>query len=52
MTKQAMQNQKYVTTNIRLPEDLYLELKREAAMRRMSLGAVIRERLHRRLAKT
>ena len=35
----------WVTTNIRFPEDLYMALKAEAARRRMSLAAVIRQRL-------
>jgi len=35
----------YVTTNIRLPEEDYLRLKGEAAKKRRSLAAVIRERL-------
>lgn len=35
----------YVTTNIRLPEESYLKLKEEAAKRRKSLSAVIREKL-------
>lgn len=36
----------YVTTNIRLPEDIYLQLKQEAAKQRKTLSVVIRERLH------
>lgn len=35
----------YVTTNIRLPEEDYLKLKEEAAKRRTSLSAVIREKV-------
>ena len=35
----------WVTTNIRLPEDLYMELKMKAARERKSVAAVIRERL-------
>lgn len=35
----------YVTTNIRLSEDDYLRLKAEAAKKRKSLAAIIRERL-------
>lgn len=35
----------YVTTNLRLPEDLYLELKMEAARSRKSLAQVARERM-------
>ncbi|MBI2442862.1 MAG: hypothetical protein HYV40_03055 [Candidatus Levybacteria bacterium] len=36
----------FVTTNIRLPEDTYLELKAEAAKKRKTLSAIIREKLH------
>ena len=35
----------YVTTNIRISEDDYLRLKEEAAKKRTSLSAVIRERI-------
>ena len=35
----------YVTTNIRLQEEDYLNLKEEAARSRKSLSAVIREKL-------
>lgn len=35
----------YVTTNIRLPEKDYLRLKSEAAKRRKSLAAIIREKV-------
>lgn len=35
----------YVVTNIRLPEEDYLRLKEEAARKRTSLSAVIRERV-------
>lgn len=35
----------YVTTNIRLPEEDYLRLKEEAARKRKSLSAVIREKV-------
>lgn len=35
----------YVTTNIRLPEEDYLRLKEEAAKKRKSLSAVIREKV-------
>lgn len=35
----------YVVTNIRLPEDDYLRLKGEAAKKRTSLSAVIREKV-------
>ncbi|MCL4360218.1 hypothetical protein M1555_03130 [Patescibacteria group bacterium] len=35
----------YVTTNIRFPEDIYLALKEEAAKKRLSLSAVVREKV-------
>lgn len=35
----------YITTNIRLPEEDYLKLKIEAAKKRKSLAAVIREKV-------
>lgn len=35
----------FVTTNIRIPEDDYLRLKAEAAKKRKSLSAVIREKI-------
>lgn len=35
----------YITTNIRLPKEDYMRLKQEAASRRKSLSAVIREKL-------
>ena len=35
----------YVVTNIRLPEEDYLRLKEEAAKKRVSLSAVIRDRV-------
>jgi len=35
----------YMTTNIRIPEEDYLRLKNEAAKKRMTLAAVIREKL-------
>lgn len=35
----------YITTNIRLPEDDYLKLKSEAARKRKSFAAVVREKL-------
>ena len=35
----------YITTNIRIPEDDYLRLKHEAARKRKSLAAVIREKI-------
>ena len=36
---------KFVTTNIRLPESLWQELKREALEKRKRLSQIIRERL-------
>ena len=35
----------WITTNIRLPEDLYMDLKIKAATERKSVAAVIREKL-------
>ncbi|MBU1031812.1 hypothetical protein KKE03_02740 [Patescibacteria group bacterium] len=35
----------FVTTNIRLPEDEYLRLKFEAAKKRKSFAAIVREKL-------
>lgn len=35
----------WITTNIRFPEDLYMDLKAEAAKTRRSVAAVIRQRL-------
>jgi len=35
----------WITTNIRLPEDLYMDLKMKAAKERKSVAAVIRERI-------
>ena len=35
----------YVTTNIRIPEEDYLRLKEEAAKKRASLSAIIREKV-------
>lgn len=35
----------WITTNLRLPEDLYMELKMKAARERKSIAAVIREKL-------
>ena len=35
----------YVTTNIRIPEDDYLRLKSEAAQKRTSFSAIIREKV-------
>lgn len=40
-----MKPAKYVTTNIRLPEDLWKELKMEAMHQGKRLSQVIRERL-------
>ena len=36
---------KYVTTNIRISEEDYLRLKAEAAKKRQSLSAVVREKI-------
>lgn len=35
----------WITTNLRLPEDIYMELKMKAARERKSVAAVIREKL-------
>jgi len=35
----------WITTNLRLPEDLYMNLKIKAARERKSLAVVIREKL-------
>lgn len=35
----------WITTNIRFPEDLYMELKMEAAQTRKSIAELVRERL-------
>jgi len=35
----------YITTNIRLPEELYMELKLQAARKRSSISALIREQI-------
>ena len=36
---------KWITTNIRFPEDMYMELKMEAAKRRSSVAEVVREKV-------
>jgi len=40
-----MKKQKWITTNIRLPEDLYTKLKVTAAKKRISLAQYIRDQL-------
>lgn len=35
----------WVTTNIRIPEDVYMELKMEAARKRKSVAQIVRERI-------
>lgn len=35
----------WITTNLRLPEDLYMDLKLKAARERKSVASVIREKL-------
>ena len=35
----------WITTNIRLPEDVYMDLKMAAARQRKSVAAVVRQRL-------
>lgn len=36
---------KWVTTNIRFPEDMYMDLKLEAAKKRKSVAQVVREKM-------
>lgn len=36
---------KWVTTNIRFPEDMYMDLKLEAAKNRKSVAQVVREKI-------
>ncbi len=38
----------WITTNIRLPEDLYMDLKMRAAKQRKSVAELIREKLTRK----
>lgn len=35
----------WITTNLRLPEDVYMDLKMQAARRRKSVAAIIREKI-------
>ena len=42
----------WMTTNIRLPEDLYLELRMDAARSRKSIAAVMRGRLVKKRSKS
>ena len=35
----------WVTTNIRIPEDVYMELKMEAARKRKSVAQIVRDRI-------
>lgn len=42
----------WVTTNIRFPEDLYMELRMEAARRRKSVASIVREKLAKKKPKT
>lgn len=42
----------WITTNLRLPEDLYMDLKMKAAKERKSLAVVIREKLGAKKANT
>lgn len=42
----------WITTNLRLPEDLYMDLKIKAAKERKSLALVIREKLGVKKANT
>lgn len=36
---------KWITTNIRFPEDMYMELKMEAAKKRKSVAKIVREKM-------
>lgn len=38
-------NMKWIATNIRFPEDMYMELKLEAAKNRKSVAEVVREKV-------
>lgn len=42
----------WITTNLRLPEDIYMDLKMKAAKERKSLADVIREKLGEKKANT
>ena len=42
---------KWVTTNIRFPEDMYMDLKIEAAKKRKSVAQVVREKVSKKGAK-
>lgn len=42
----------WITTNLRLPEDIYMDLKMKAAKERKSLAVVIREKLGVKKANT
>lgn len=42
----------WITTNLRLPEDIYIDLKMKAAKERKSLAVVIREKLGAKKANT
>lgn len=35
----------FITTNIRIPEEVYMEIKLEAAKRRKSFAFIVRERI-------
>ncbi len=35
----------WITTNIRLPEDLYMDLKMKAALEKKSMASIIREKI-------
>ena len=38
----------YVTTNIRIPRNVYLEIKEEAHRKKKSFGAIVRDRLEKK----
>lgn len=43
---------KWIATNIRFPEDMYMELKFEAAKKRKSVAALVRERVEKEKSMT
>ncbi len=51
LTNGTSDKKRYITTNLRFPEDVYEWLKMETVRQRKSLGALIREILHRQLER-
>lgn len=41
---------KWIATNIRFPEDMYMELKLEAAKKRKSVAAIVRNKMVKKMA--